>query len=940
MTTRTPSHFPAYSTWLRAQKDDFLRQLMTRRPDVITPPPAGFDAVVQRLALRHSILRAVADISFPATLVLEFASDIQRAESRSQQPQLDRSHDGQSLIPVSYLHTALGKELTERNTPSRRQPTLSIVRQALEELRQIGLIYGYGPGGGAFTGKATSKSAATSSAPTQAADANRDIVALCPGVSESLHKGWSVLHSVTASEEYTDPTEAAKYRTQMSTSATAIVQALRRSHGLGVRPQDPHGPSYRILTELQEHAVTEPACARTLYDQIATDEVRLLPCSAALASAAHLPTTDGITMPSFRPPQGLVVSPHAPTPAPSAAAQSPDTLAQSGAAEAYEVLRALRALIIELSGSPAKTLKDSTVGVREVGRLAKAIGVDEIPDAPPADAESAASVPLHIGFLIELGILAGLLVIGPPQPEPLNDTGGDYLVATELADTWLSADLPDQWAHIVSSWYHCNVATWRFYLSDVDDGAASGLNPGAAELQHFTASRLRHRLISAALALAPVPTAPATEMPVGDGVAADDRLTVADALRWRHPQEASLAPRFALQTLGLEARMLGLIVDQRPTAIAFAAAKLPARIPGPRGVDPAWLGMPKQAPDEYRTLREACDKALPASADMLIAQGDMTVIAPSPLPPTSQAMMERIASVESPGLATVYRLDQTTLQAGLRSGLTVAEISAFLSQRMVGELPQSLEYVLRDLGHHRPGLRVGPARAILHCEDEATITALANHPAVAGLGARVIAPTVLSLQVSDGTARDTLLKAGFDIVAEDAEGNDIARGITPIRLASDALSPQPDQPREAEFFGARLAERVAVTLDSIRAASDSRERTGKTSKTATSGKTGKGGTAGRSGSAAASGSAASGTSSRLQPGQSAAEREEAVVGPLKTAAQQGRTVAISHLDRNGTIKHRRIKPVTVSPRHVDGIDVATSQVMRILVQHISEAAVV
>lgn len=193
---------------------------------------------------------------------------------------------------------------------------------------------------------------------------------------------------------------------------------------------------------------------------------------------------------------------------PVAATVGEDALAvadQAGISAGLEVCRQMRLLLQELGQRPVSTLKGGAVGVRMIGRLSKALDLDE------AD----------IARLMALGVASELIARGVPDPLPDNDDGGDYYAPTPRADEWLGAPLDEQLRILLQGWrtspwepwrlgttiekskvhllscemHNDRVARWRTLLID----ALGSLPPGGSAADTFGYVRFRHPLATVSL---------------------------------------------------------------------------------------------------------------------------------------------------------------------------------------------------------------------------------------------------------------------------------------------------------------------------------------------------------------------------------------------------------------------------------------------------------
>ncbi|MFM7013946.1 MAG: helicase-associated domain-containing protein [Actinomycetota bacterium] len=87
---------------------------------------------------------------------------------------------------------------------------------------------------------------------------------------------------------------------------------------------------------------------------------------------------------------------------------------------------------------------------------------------------------------------------------------------------------------------------------------------------------------------------------------------------------------------------------------------------------------------------------LPKEQNRIILQGDLSIIAPGPLPAKVQIELRKFAITENIGLASGYRLTPLSLSSGMEEGLGAAEIRAFLEELCGANLPQPVDYLIRE----------------------------------------------------------------------------------------------------------------------------------------------------------------------------------------------------------------------------------------------------
>ena len=120
---------------------------------------------------------------------------------------------------------------------------------------------------------------------------------------------------------------------------------------------------------------------------------------------------------------------------------------------------------------------------------------------------------------------------------------------------------------------------------------------------------------------------------------------------------------------------------------------------------------------------------LPQPARKLIIQADLTLIAPSPLPTELEIRLRRVADTEQIGMASSYRLSALSVSHGLETGMTANEIRDLLKSLSERELPQPVDYLLREAEQRFGRLRVADAKSttIISSDDSILLAELQNN---------------------------------------------------------------------------------------------------------------------------------------------------------------------------------------------------------------------
>ncbi|MDR7328778.1 helicase-associated domain-containing protein [Corynebacterium guangdongense] len=508
---------------------------------------------------------------------------------------------------------------------------------------------------------------------------------------------------------------------------------------------------------------------------------------------------------------------------------------ESGAAQGLEATRTVRRLVEYVGDHPLALNKDSTLGVRATGQIARALDVERP----------------EVHRLIAVATAARLIGRGelPGHEE------SSHLAPTRYAVEWLEAPLSTQFARVIAGWWASPWQYWRVGEKD-DNGATIRMFDDASRNDHLPH---RRRLV----------TQPYVRP--AEGIA----LTRAEAMsdfRFTSPLAASTAPAGEADRLLAEAEWMGVTAG---------------------GVATTWLRTLHAATETSTLLTELESDAAeitPAEVDRIIIQADLTVLAPGPLPAAMQSEMELLADLESAGLASVYRVSETTLRRALDAGRSAGEIGSWLAGHALGEIPQSLSYLLEDLGRRHGHLRGGAALSYLRSEEPALLDAVFAAPAAETAGLRRLAPTVAVSTRRLAEVLELLREAGIHAAAEDEHGAAVdIRPEPPVLPAEKIRLPEPQLTDPA---------RIDAAVKAIRRGESER--------------------------------AGAGTA-----GQEVFTGSESL-SVLQAAARGGRTVRIGVVDKHGQSTQVSVRPMTVTGGQVDAVDPATGRVQRFPLHRITQ----
>ena len=127
----------------------------------------------------------------------------------------------------------------------------------------------------------------------------------------------------------------------------------------------------------------------------------------------------------------------------------------------------------------------------------------------------------------------------------------------------------------------------------------------------------------------------------------------------------------------------------------------------------SWLGLLSTS---LQTTSERAIAGLPSAAERVIIQADLTLIAPSPLPTELEISLRRFADTEQIGMASSYRLSALSVSHGLETGLAIDEIRSLLLRLSAKELPQPVDYLLKEAESRFARLKVYATKSGAHSQ--------------------------------------------------------------------------------------------------------------------------------------------------------------------------------------------------------------------------------
>ena len=198
----------------------------------------------------------------------------------------------------------------------------------------------------------------------------------------------------------------------------------------------------------------------------------------------------------------------------------------------------------------------------------------------------------------------------------------------------------------------------------------------------------------------------------------------------------------------------------------------------------------------------------------LIIGGDQTIVAPPETPHQVLELLGRFCDLSSDAGARMYRLSETKLGAAFAAGQQSSDVIEVLRTNAKTPVPQSVEFLIRDVQRRHGQILVSSAVTVITCADAALLVQAVNVKAAA---LSLLSPTVaVSLQppakVFNALEAKGLLPAMFTGTATGSPPGQSA-GIEPLRSASSSEdTPSANKPR-SEIVHQPINYRSLRTID-------------------------------------------------------------------------------------------------------------------------------
>ena len=742
--TQSPAHHLA--EWLETRTNQQLKVIVQARADTAIPEPRDLQTLAHRLLLPASLARALEQRNALELAVVEALLTAGAHTRPVSQDQLLAALAGSQLENAHHtsdIFDDAGDTGDDRNA--------SALAQALQQLQAHAIVLNYPP----------EKTPAAKS--TQAAQ-----YWLPARIQNLLSHRDRLLQQQSVSAETI---------AHLPDQHHEILRRIHAGGGLGTT-------KYADSTD-PDHPITQMISAGVLYH--VADSTVALPVSVARI-LSDLPSTDVHLLPSARI-AGLlwhnndeVLGRYQPDARYTAATSSSSTAAEQAATAAgLEACREVSNLLDYLGERPAPMLKNGGLGQRSTKTIAQRLGLSV----------------RDIARTVAIAAAAGLIGTGEPKPLPAEGEG-NYLAPTRRADDWQEADLSTRWSMLLRGWIDSPWPWWQ-----IDDATEPHQRLLHAEFSHHRLAAYRRLALHAY-------------------ARSSAQAAITDAEFWQdllflHPKLVTASTQSLFAPLVREAEWLGAInngVLSSPAVALLVDEASPRTEHTTRSVGSSTASAEPDSNNAGATFHDAADPVIAATRALcpepvseFIVQADLTIMCPGPLEPAVRTELELLADVESSGLASLYRVDESSLRRSLDAGRSGAQIIEFLREHSLTPVPDAMLSVIRDLARHHGGLRGGPAVSYVRCEDPATLDVLEHSAAAAEIAIHRVAPTVVISQRPLAFVVQKLAQYGFYAVAEDSHGHGVDIRQSPARVPA---------PRNRPASSSRLdAERVTSIVDKL-----------------------------------------------------------------------------------------------------------------------------
>lgn len=257
-----------------------------------------------------------------------------------------------------------------------------------------------------------------------------------------------------------------------------------------------------------------------------------------------------------------------------------------------------------------------------------------------------------------------------------------------------------------------------------------------------------------------------------------------EALRAAYPAVSADVLRAAPAAMSA-AEALGLVASGRPTSLGAALSG---------AADPS-----------------AFAASFPSPVEQVYLLDDLSVVSPGPLDPALDARLRDLATVESRGLATTYRISRASLDRALSAGETEERMRNLLARISLTGVPQALDYLLREAAAAHGRLRVESVdgETLIRADDPRLTEQMSVDQSLSPLRLERLDGATLATSRARDAVYWLLVDAGYAPSAWD-DGHEV-----PLSRARIAHPTPPTSSTRAPAEGVQLASRLLAATSPL-----------------------------------------------------------------------------------------------------------------------------
>ncbi|RKT86207.1 Helicase conserved C-terminal domain-containing protein [Saccharopolyspora antimicrobica] len=353
----------------------------------------------------------------------------------------------------------------------------------------------------------------------------------------------------------------------------------------------------------------------------------------------------------------------------------------------------------------------------------------------------------------------------------LNDAG--HLIPSNLADDWQAGTPAQRYVWLARTWWEQPAAAM---FSKVVDKPEPAMLPRDSAFDQA----LRTDLVAEMADWEP-------------GAALDEPDLIGEKLAWERPALYCCAPDLAdpLQVSWTEAEAVGVIACGALSTLGRCVS-------------------------DDEALLAAAAQLLPDAQETALLQADLSAVVAGTPSARLAATLNLMAEPEGRDTASTWRFSPESVRRAMDRGHSADDLLGRLAEIARADLPQPLEYLIKDVARRFGQLQVRTVQCCVLGEEPLLREVSANRT-LRALSLQVLAPTVLASSRPKEETLAALRKAGYAPVSQDSSGTVvIERAVTddrpPVLVAQPHyLDLRPSPPDEADLR--ELAEHLLAQPD-------------------------------------------------------------------------------------------------------------------------------